>query len=347
MNKYDIFVVDPLAPKYSTSHHKAVMSFLLTNQSHPTIFFPDAIFENKKYEFIPKRYFNKFRIFIFLIFYSINYCTKYRRLFYKKTIFCPNVDFVTATVFLIARKVGVIDVKFIFRNIGILDNSTLPPFFRYVLKCILKLTLDIADRISSETKSLQFETQCLISQKIKVTHTPFPGFLLCQEKGLISSQDTFLFIGEPREDKGYLEVLKKVESMPNTHFRIQKPSIMTPVFQSALEQISSRKNLAFFSQPKNDQEILDEISKSAGVLLPYSKNTFRVRGSAILTAAIIAKKTIISYSENSFRAECQNFSPFIDWNDFNEIGLISSLQESTAKSDYRAYVQSRWLELIS
>jgi hypothetical protein len=347
MNKYEIFILDPLAPRHSTSHHKAVTSFLLRNQNHSTIFFPEAIFENKNHKFLPNRYLNKFRIFIFLIVYSVNYCTKYRRLFYKKTIFCPNVDYVTATVLLIARKVGVIDVKFIFRNIGILDNSTLPPLFRYLAKFILRLTLDIADRISSETKSLQFETQCLISQKIQVTHTPFPGFVLCQEKDFISTQDTFLFIGEPREDKGYLEVLKKVASMPNTHFRIQNPSIITPLFKSALEEISSCKNLAFFAQPKNDQEILDEISKSAGVLLPYSKNAFRVRGSAILTAAIIAKKTVISYREISFRAECQNFSEFVDWQDFTEIGLISNLQGSTEKSDYRAYVQSRWLELIS
>jgi hypothetical protein len=347
MNKYEIFIVDPLALKHSNSHHKAVISFLLRSQGHSKLFFPDAIFENKYHEFLPKRYLNKFRILIFLTIYSIDYCAKYRQLFYKKTIFCPNVDYVTATVLLIARKFGVIDVKFIFRNIGILDNSTLPPLFRYMAKYFLRFTLDIADRISSETKSLQFETQCLISQKIQVTHTPFPGFLLCQETDLISTQNTFLFIGEPREDKGYLEVLKKVPSMPNTHFRIQKPSVITPLFKSALEEISSCKNLAFFSQPKNDQEILDEISKSAGVLLPYSKNAFRVRGSAILTAAIIAKKPVISYKEISFRTECQNFSEFVDWQDFTEIGLISNLHGYAAKSDYRAYVQSRWMELIS
>ena len=341
-----IYLVDPLCPVSRISHHRSVYLYLESIMGSSNIFIP-----NPRFSIQPERdslvgVFNRARIFLYLVKYSVKYCTKYRKSFAGKTIFFPHTDWVSAACFLLARKIGLINAVFVFRNIGILDNSTMSNYGRLMARFICMKTLRSSDRISSETRALQQFTFQFLSSKFEVSHTPFPGFLLCQSVTKVEDSGEYLFIGVPREDKGYREVITKAKSFPDIRFRIQAPSSGEIDLVKEIELHYPIDNVTFFEQPNSDQEILVEISKARAVLLPYNKKIFTLRGSGILTACLILNKPVIAHGETSLEFETFGNAPFLDWSNFTRPELKSLFEQTMIKPNYSRYVTLQWMDLL-
>lgn len=342
MPNLKIVIFDPLSPSNKNSHHSSLYKFL-------SEFVIDAEIEILKPVFIAKvhknRFLGKLRTLIFLMSYSISFLHKNRKNQEVKVLFFPNADFVTTAIFLLARKFKVINSKFIFRNIGILDNSTLGKWLRFLNKFIVTHCLRESDKFSSETKALQHETIQFLNNKIKVSHTPFPGFLSAVHFRDKELNPFALFIGEPREDKGYQKVFEKAQSLTGVHFRIQSPVPEDPNYASAISLARKLPNVSLFDRPNSDEDIFELVINSSVVLLPYSTTTFKFRGSGILTAAILARKKVVSFSESSFMGECKNFVDFVDWTEFS-VSDVTREPLFCVHIEYQEFVMNAWRDLL-
>ena len=138
MNKKRILVVDPFNPRGKYSHHESLHYFLKCFDENIEFLILEPNFERKKRKI---EIFGKIETFFWLVSYCITLCSTYRSRFNRETILFPNADYVSSTFFLLARKFRVVNVNYIFRNIGIMDTSSLSRVGRFFAKRIVRFCL--------------------------------------------------------------------------------------------------------------------------------------------------------------------------------------------------------------
>jgi hypothetical protein len=231
--------------------------------------------------------------------------------------------------------------------IGIRDYSTFGEKNRMLISFFLNSFLQSDDRLAGETKALCRKLQDIQNRITKVEHAPYPGFIKLASSILPKQGNRMLFIGNPREDKGYLEVLTLVKEFPNLRLRIQLPDKDNFLFQGAVGQLRNHPNVEFFETPVSDEEILLEIAKAGAILMPYSKSRFLERGSGILTAGILMNKVIFGYRQTSFKEECEGFTEFCDWENIKDLTSAGYSGNVGSPEHYKEYVFNSWLRLLS
>lgn len=341
------YVFDPLFPSTGFSHHASVKKFLEKLEVSNVIYLDLERFENVKCSGAKSLKFRKFSTGFYLFRKTVDFSFKYRKMFKGNTVFLPHADLISTILLLAARKLKIIDVKLTIRLIGIHDFSTLRFSIKRIVKIFLNSCLQADDKLAAETKALVRSFQGIQRKVDSVIHAPYPGFLELAKEFKPSFGDRLLFIGNPREDKGYVEVLRTAKTYPSLRMRIQLPASDDLIFRQALIEIGPLPNVQFFEAPTGEGELIAEIANAQALLMPYSKLIFSERGSGILTAGILMKKVVFGFEETSFKEECTGFTLFYDWKDIKKSLTSSCKDNKDDYQDYSQYVIENWERLLS
>ena len=345
MSYQNIFIVDPLKTLAENSHHDALYNFfnhygfsidILNLYLSPSYTSSENIIIKQIY---------KIKVFIAILINCILIIIYQRKKIKNNFVFFPNMDWISSMIFLFARKVRLIRCNFIFRTIGIKDILTLNGFSKNIIRKLYTTLLMTGDRFSAETLNLQSNFQNFLQSKYNVSHTPFPGFVYFAQHVFPKTGTHFLFVGNPRSDKGYLDVLRIAESYPKLNFRIQLPNEKSLISDWISLILCNRKNITFFAKPSSELQILLEISQSIAVFLPYSIKKFRDRGSSIFTACVLMNKPIISSSLTSFKNESKKYGTFINISSFSGKNEIVS-DAVLPNYRYMDYILNQWRYLF-
>jgi hypothetical protein len=341
-----ILVFDPLFPKAGISHHQSLKEFLESQQGTDVNYISETKFDFRNMKSDRFKSVGRVNTLIYLVLNSLTFCINNRKVVDNKTIFFPHSDFISTTVFLIARKLKLINVKMIIRMIGIRDYTQFGKLGTIAVGSLLNMTLQSSDTLTAETYALCRKIREIQKKSNVVIHTPYPGFLKIRPEAHVKSENIFLFVGTPRIDKGYLDVLALPKLHPNLEFRIQLPDNSDLVLLDSANSVSSFKNVQFFPPLKTDEDIMKEISSARALLMPYDRNKFAMRGSGVITAAILVGKPIIGHLETSFAEECKGFTKFVSLENFDSFEKISMPELEKHSSDYRDYIRSNWNKIL-
>lgn len=342
--KQFVVIYDPLFPQSGLSHHQSVREFI---ESLSSI---DIAYPDEKYNFAPRNYWGflkKYLIGFYLLRKALVFCFAHRKSLKNKTLFLPHSDFVSTSTFLILRKLGFLDVKFIIRSIGIRDFTTISEDNAFVTKRFLNALLESDDKLSAETQALCRKMHLIQNRVTGIVHTPYPGFINRIDGLKIRNSEKLLFIGDPREDKGYANVLKLAMDCPNIKMRIQLPQAGNFQFHDDILQARQFPNIEFFETPATENEIIAEVASANGLLMPYSKSMFEDRGSGILTAGILLRKKIYGFRGTSLEEECNSFTAFHDWKEMSLLPDLDTLETGNVNQEYLEYMTTNWKRLLS
>lgn len=342
--KESVVVYDPLFPQKGLSHHYSVRNFI---ESLSAI---DIVYSEEQYLAYSRnncRLLRRYLTGFYLLRKAVVFCLVHRKSLKHKAIFLPHSDIVSTLTLLILRKLGLIDVKFIIRSIGIQDFSTIGGKKHFLVKRFLNIFLESNDKISAETRALCRKMRTIQNRVISIEHTPYPGFINCVKGLEPSSNEKMLFIGNPREDKGYADVLKLARDFPNIKLRIQLPQKNNFQFQNDVMKVRQLPNVEFFETPATESEIMAEVASAHGLLMPYSKSSFEERGSGILIAGILMRKNIYGFRRTSLEEECSGFTAFHEWKDISLLPSLDSTTSGTVNQEYLDYITTNWKRLLS
>lgn len=248
-------------------------------------------------------------------------------LFNSDVVFFPGVDYVTLS--LLSKLLNKLDAAPVLRLrlIGVMENEQYE-FNTFSKVGINQEFISLLKEIDTVSKSKHFDVK-FFAETIKyckflegclntvVYPSPYPLFNYIEQYQGCKTTDrlTFGFLGAPREDKGYFDILEIINSITPevreiSNFLIQ-PRKASDIrnYNSDYESALLSLGCVQFTNPiMTDQEMEDSYLACDVLCLPYHPNVYSLRGSAILFEAIKFNKPVIANIGLGFCDEISQFN---------------------------------------
>jgi glycosyltransferase involved in cell wall biosynthesis len=296
-----MFYNDPFYRDEVSSHHSKVFSFikdilpeedvLLIAPLHQRFWWTE-LFKPLKYLFLA----------FFLLRNSIIVFIEERksRRFAKVIYFNPNIDPLTLILILGYRRIFQLDFQVRIRFICTVDRILARRnfFIIYFLKLVGRL-ITASDQISAESLRYARHLSELSGVSIEYLEYPPVDFVPLQQVNKEEyTKIVILFIGNPRKDKGYLDLLQITNSFyksSEVEFRIQESTDSDREMQEIVEALRRDCNVKILPALPTPIEIAKEVSECDILLLPYSAEMYQFRNSAFMFLGLYFGKRIAAY----------------------------------------------------
>lgn len=244
----------------------------------------------------------------------------------QNVIFFSNIDGISLLAIKDIIQDNIIKSKFIFRFIGVMENVFLGNEvflnkFLETMSYILRLCSERNIKIEIGAETLKYAKFLEDNLNIKVLYMPFPlnNNFKEQQKNKIKKIG---FLGAAREDKGYFTIASLAKKLTlHKNFKKDIEFIVQPDIQNTeyLEKLK-KLNIVNFTEPRLEQDEMDSYIKSCDILaLPYDKDVYELRGSAMLFEGIEFGVPSISHKNNAFANDMKKFELGIVVEDIEDI----------------------------
>ncbi len=265
--------------------------------------------------------------------------------------FNPNIDPLTLILILGYRRIFHLDfsvrIRFICTVDRILTNQNY--FIAKFLEVVGKLLTD-SDRLSAE--SLRYAKYLTKLSGVGVEYLEYPPVDFLQlpkfKKGP-SKKFVMLFIGNPRKDKGYLELVRIASSFrnnSNVEFRIQESVKIDREMQIVVETLRGISNVEILPSIPNSIQIAQEINSCDFLLLPYNPKVYTFRNSAFMFLGLYFGKRIATFEGSALYDSASDLNLQVNIADLaKHLGNIESYSASKFSLD-TDLVTSKWRRFL-
>jgi glycosyltransferase involved in cell wall biosynthesis len=203
--------------------------------------------------------------------------------------------------------------KIHFRLIGVLESSTLGDGYQRLIKRFrnhFQLEKKHGKTIlylSAEVPIYAHKLSIDLMKNVSVTYYPLIPNGLQKRKNDIF---TIVFPGAGRADKGFFSILQILQifyhKYPDKQLKvIAQPINITEAMADAnqvayLSQLNAVPNFTLLPHKISEQQMLENYAQADAVVLPYDRETYALRGSAILQESISYGLSLITYDNTGF-----------------------------------------------
>lgn len=300
-NNRIIFYNDPFYRDEMASHHSKVFRFIERILPGEEIVFISPLHQNFWWTGLIKPVKYLFLAF-FLMRNSIVIFNEERksRRFSKVIYFNPNIDPVTLFLILGYRRIFQLDFQISIRFICTVDRILARQniFTIHFLRLVGKL-ITSSDRVSAESIGYARHLSELSGVHIEyLEYPPIDFYPLKKVEKEKSTKSIILFIGNPRKDKGYLDLLQITSifhDSTNVEFRIQEYVDSDREMLTVVDTLRRDCNVKILPPLPTPKEIAKQVSDCDFLLLPYNTEMYKSRNSAFMFLGLYFGKRIATY----------------------------------------------------
>lgn len=292
-----LIIYDPLKPREKSTHHSDISDFIFkaAEGKFSQIYVPKPYLEWRTSNQVVNRILASISLIVHAVILGCKISVGSRKK--KVTILNPNENPVSLLSLLLLRKIVRGNWRIVSRFICTRD-SVLTDLNSRTTRLFYKLLSTYSsslDKYAAET--LEYSDFLMAAIKSEVLHVPYPPIDRPYElKTSRHNLTTFCVLGSARQDKGFSqlpELVHQIESQVNgAQFYIQGAEIPWVGYDAVANYLQAKKNVVFLEGYLSTEEMFEILVKSDVVLLPYDRETYRYRGSALARRGMYLGKGI-------------------------------------------------------
>ena len=352
INKTLVIYTDPYFTPAFNSHHPKILKYFEEQLNIEGIDTKLILGHSSKYA-ISGKLFRNFFLFADLILQIVQlslFAVKSRKAYNRILVLNPNCDPIWLFLVVFLRFLLGLHIDLRIRFIGTIDRfffstSDLKKlYFAFIRKIV-----EPQDRFSSESLSYTRLLSHLLKKDVEYIEYPPVDYFGKTTNRRSHRVPVFLFVGYPRVDKGYLELLSIIPVLRELHlctFRVQAYNGKDDNLTEVSKELSKLDYVEMLPPELSDIQVADELANCDLLLMPYKLENFRFRNSAVLFSSLYYGKFSASFNGTALHESAGLFNLAVDLDLLlSGIATLDKVKRNSSKLS-TDQVQAKWKDFL-